>query len=396
MITKPTVAIIKCDAQAGDDEITQALCRGIDLVGGIQSFLAGKRKILVKPNLGNKDVRLNKGRQISLTDKGVTQAVFELIRQYYDGEIVISDSPCLTPMDELYDLAGYSQLLRKYDVRLVDLNEPPFDDFWVPRGGLMFQRYRLSAEFKDVDLVISVAKMKSHRSAGATLCLKNMFGLTPPRVYGTPRRYLHAAIRLPRVIVDMGLIFRPSICIVDGLVSSDLQEWDGPPVVTNLLLVGNDMLATDATGMRLMGMDPELDYDQFPFYWDRNPLQLAAEAGLGSLSTKDFDVVGDPVSCPAHRFRIAREWSAEVEEIRKSMVEQVQFYLRERDKLLTTLHGCYVAIAGGKVLRISEHSLDELGTRGDLSTEIDPGAIFFKQVLPPYEEDEHLEVYSSI
>ena len=43
----------------------------------------------------------------------------------------------------------------------------------------------------DADLIVSVAKMKTHHWAGATLSLKNLFGTLPGICYGWPKNELH-------------------------------------------------------------------------------------------------------------------------------------------------------------------------------------------------------------
>ena len=44
---------------------------------------------------------------------------------------------------------------------------------------------------RQVDWVVSVAKMKTHHWAGVTLSMKNLFGLLPGIYYGWPKNVLH-------------------------------------------------------------------------------------------------------------------------------------------------------------------------------------------------------------
>ena len=43
------------------------------------------------------------------------------------------------------------------------------------------------------DLLVSMPKMKTHHWAGATLSMKNLFGIVPGGVYGWPKNVLHWA-----------------------------------------------------------------------------------------------------------------------------------------------------------------------------------------------------------
>ena len=119
-----------------------------------------------------------------------------------------------------------------------DLKDGPFVGLPLPTG-LMFNNYMVSAELASSDVIVSVAKMKAHRSMGCTLCMKNLFGLTPPSVYGMPRSYLHdRLIRLPRVIVDLALLLKPLLNVVDGITAANHGEWNGTPMTPGVL-VGN-------------------------------------------------------------------------------------------------------------------------------------------------------------
>ena len=63
----------------------------------------------------------------------------------------------------------------------------------------------------DCDLLVSVAKMKTHHWAGATLSMKNLFGLVPGAVYGWPKNVLHWA-GIPESIVDLHHLFPEAVC----------------------------------------------------------------------------------------------------------------------------------------------------------------------------------------
>lgn len=398
MTGRPVVAVVRCDAEAEDEVVAEQLLCAAEHLGDVGRLFAGKRKVLVKVNLGIADVRLHRGRQVALTDKAVAGATVRLIRRHYSGEIIVGDATTDGPCARVCQMVGLDEALAPYDVRQVELNDPPYAEFSVPDQPLMFSSYLFSAELADVDAVVSVAKMKSHVSTGATLCLKNLFGLPPVGIYGRPRRYLHAPIRLPRVLADEGLIFRPCLNVIDGLVAQDQREWRGPAVDMGLLLVGDNVVATDATAMRLMGMDPVLDYGHFPFYFDANPVKLAADAGLGPIRADEIDVRGDELGGLTKQFHVARARTSEVDLVRRSVAAQAQVYLERRDELLRTSSGKMVVLANGEVICTAD-SVDEVPRRAELAEALrdSPAAgVFLKRVLPPEEENERLDVYQAV
>jgi uncharacterized protein (DUF362 family) len=100
--------------------------------------------------------------------------------------------------------------------------------------------------------------MKTHHWVGATLSMKNFFGLVPGAIYGWPKNILHWA-GIPECIADLYSAFRRTFAIVDGVVG---MEGNGPiqgkPKAAGVLVAGADLVAVDATCCRVMGIDPAL------------------------------------------------------------------------------------------------------------------------------------------
>ena len=63
-----------------------------------------------------------------------------------------------------------------------------------------------------------------HHWAGATLSLKNLFGILPGICYGWPKNELHWR-GIPHSIIDIALTQTPDLAIVDGITG---MEGDGP------------------------------------------------------------------------------------------------------------------------------------------------------------------------
>jgi uncharacterized protein (DUF362 family) len=108
-----------------------------------------------------------------------------------------------------------------------------------------------------VDFLVSVAKLKTHHWAGVTLSLKNMFGIVPGACYGWPKNVLHWA-GIDRSILDINAVARPDFAIIDGIIG---MEGNGPlqgtPKPAGVLIFGDDPVAVDATGCRVMGLNPD-------------------------------------------------------------------------------------------------------------------------------------------
>ena len=313
-MSQPRVALLRCPAAASEAEIIARTREAIELSGGLAERLRGKRRILVKPNVGIDRIVLNRGRQTELTEPAVVEGVVQAIRAVSAAEILVGECPHAEPGVDLYAKLGYRERLRPYaDVRLVDFASSPYKEVPVPGQPLQFTHYWLNSELATVDATVSVAKMKAHLSMGCTLTIKNLFGLAPPNVYGQPRRYLHdRLIRLPRVLVDLAAIFHPVLNVIDGIMTANHSEWRGEAIETGVLLAGDNPVATDAAGMLVMGFDPLGDYPHHPHWYRRNSIKLAAENGLVRPTASS-----SPSSASSRRLCGSRSRSSRTERARR-------------------------------------------------------------------------------
>jgi uncharacterized protein (DUF362 family) len=126
-------------------------------------------------------------------------------------------------------------------------------------------------------------KLKTHHWAGITLSLKNMFGVVPGSVYGWPKNALHWA-GIHRSILDINSSLPiPQFAIVDGIVG---MEGNGPiqgqAKQSGVLILGEDLVAVDATAARLMKIEPrKIEYLE------------QADQFLGNISYEKIEQVGE-------------------------------------------------------------------------------------------------------
>ncbi len=236
--------------------ILRAASYGEDLLDRLQRGAAacgldarGKR-VLLKPNL----VEFVPGAPIH-TEAALLAAAVELFERLGAREITIGEGPGHR-RDAWYlaEAAGYRAAIPRFEARFVDLNR---DDVarvagFADTGGIYLPRTALAA-----DLVVSVARMKTHHWAGATLSMKNLFGVVPGALYGWPKNHLHQ-VGIGRSAAELYRIFPRSFAIVDGIVG---MEGNGPiqghARPCGVVVMGADLAAVDATCCRIMGIDPE-------------------------------------------------------------------------------------------------------------------------------------------
>lgn len=252
--------------------------------------LAGKRVVL-KPNL----VEYHRDKVIN-THPRVIAAVIELCRAEGAREVVVAEGPGhWRNVRYLVEESGLGEVLQKYDVPFVDLNhDEPVK--LLNLGGLTGLPYLYLAKTvtttEGAEVLISMPKLKTHHWAGATLSLKNLFGTLPGICYGWPKNELHWR-GIAQSIVDIALTNTPHLAVIDGIVG---MEGDGPlngsarPV--GAVLMSNDLVAADAAGSRLMGLDPAKIIH----------IALAASKRLGRIGPDGVEYVGSPIDQLAQTF----------------------------------------------------------------------------------------------
>src|SRR5205823_4851668 len=211
------------------------------------------KRIVLKPNL----VEYHRDKVIN-TNPRVVGAVIELCQREGAADVIVAEGPGhWRNLEYLAAESGLGDVLNQYDVRLVDLNhDEPVKTLNLGRLTGLEYLY-LTRTVTSADVFISLPKLKTHHWAGATLSLKNLFGTLPGICYGWPKNELHWR-GIPNSIIDIALTQTPHLAIVDGIIG---MEGDGPLNGTakhvGALVMGNDLVALDATCCRLMELDPE-------------------------------------------------------------------------------------------------------------------------------------------
>jgi uncharacterized protein (DUF362 family) len=351
---KHAVVIGPCQPQASNEEVSAKVAGMLGQLPGIDERLGRARRIFIKLNMGVSKAPSYLGRPFDCVDAAVFAGLAAFLRDGTDAHVLVGDgSDGITPADAARE-RGHMAIIEEAGFEFVDLHQPPHARFAVPDPA-MFCWYELSSALQDVDLFISLAKMKSHHLCGVTLTMKNLFGLPPRPVYGSPRGTLHSAIRLPRILADLNQLFTPGICLIDGIVGCNYGEWHdmGDPVSPGILIAGDNPVATDATAARFMGVDPTAPRGMPPFLRADNHIRLASDLGLGSIQRTDIDLIGEMPS-DRNPFSVSgaaeTETAAHAERARREVCRLAQRYFDDREHYAEQYMDQVVMMGKDKVL----------------------------------------------
>ena len=280
------VAVVKAASYLKD--LADAMRRGI-LECGLH--VAGKR-VLLKPNF----VEFDPHTCIN-TDVAVVATALDVFRSLGAADVKIGEGPGhRRDTLAIAELTRYRSEIPRFDDVFVDLNR---DDVTAVKGFAGRDEFYFPNSVLAADLIVSLAKMKTHHWAGATLSMKNYFGLVPGSIYGWPKNELHY-IGIDTAIMELTRVFGPkSFALVDGIVG---MEGNGPIQGTRkqagVLVMGSDLAAVDATCCRIMGIDPaRVGY-----------LQKAADH-LGVIEESRIEQRGEAIAGLRTNFELIKEFS---------------------------------------------------------------------------------------
>jgi len=303
-------------------DVGLAVQEAISLVGEIESFVRPHNKVIIKPNL----VMALPSHMGFTTDPRVVQAIVELCRRVNPFDVTVAEGSGGVDTKMAFERCGYSELARRYDVKLVDLNESQTTVVDVP-DGKAFQALGVPNIILESDVLINVPKLKLF-DGWASLSVKNLLGAVPGKVeysrisspefpgelsrefwtpggkfflpnhhqwYGPRGEKKRVHTDFAEGIVDLNTVIKPSLTVMDGMIALHGNKYgDGQekPLELNTILASRDPLALDCIATKIGGLNP-LD---IPY------LKRAAERGIGESNYNRIQVVGTPL------YKIVRAW----------------------------------------------------------------------------------------
>ena len=308
--TQVAIGQVRTYAAPGLRQQIQTMLEGL---GGVSALVKPGARVGLKVNLTGGTWWDAAGKPLATetyaTHPAVMGALVELLKDAGASQVYIMEGAA----DETaWAKWGYADMAKPLGATIVNLCQPaPYAGFaTVPVGprAIVYHTFSLNGLLQEMDLFVSVAKMKCHSVAGVTLALKNLIGLTPIDAYkrkpaDTNRSAFHGYYdydtRLPRVIMDLNLARPIDLAVIDGVITCEAGAgpWDKTLAQARpgLLVAGRDPVATDTVAAALMGFDPQAAARTLPFIRTDNYLALAEALELGSNHLNEIPVVGGTV-----------------------------------------------------------------------------------------------------
>lgn len=242
-------------------------------IGGMERFVKKGDRVLLKVNAAFASPQM-----IGATTH--PQVVSEITQQCLDAgasAVIVSDNPINDP-GSCFTLSGIADAARSAGARLFFPRDDAFRPFSVPGGRLIRNWPVLFEPLNGINKVIGTAPVKDHHRSGASMIMKNWYGLL-----GGRRNIFHQDIQT--IITELAMMIRPTLVILDGTTSMMTNGPTGGSLAdlkeTSTMIAGTDQVAVDAFGATLLGRT----LNELPF------IGMAEAAGLGTADYKSLNPV---------------------------------------------------------------------------------------------------------
>lgn len=246
----------------------------------LSRFIKPGMMVAIKPNLVMKS-----GPEGGVATHPLVVAAIGTKLKELGADVIVVESPggLYTPqvLRIVYGGCGYLEMSEKYGIPL------NFDCSYIETEapqGIRSRQFQIISPILNADLIVDVAKLKTHCMTGFSGAVKNMFGTIP----GLMKPELHC--RFPEkpdfceMLIDLCELVRPQICFMDGIIG---MEGNGPtggnPRFVGALLAGTNPYALDLACTKIISMK------------EQNALLLrpAARRGVGPASMDEVEILGD-------------------------------------------------------------------------------------------------------
>ncbi len=272
LVTLPDFSVLKIPGKQmsiteGPDRV-KTVNKAIELLGGIERFVKPGETVAIKPN-----VAFASSPMLGATTH--PELVTEVARLCYKAGaklVIVADNPINDPAS-CFTLSGISKAASQAKAKVV----LPNDRFFRPTtltGGRLIRNWPLFYEpFARADKLIGIAPIKDHRRSGASMTMKNWYGLL-----GQPRNIFHQDINT--IITELAMMVKPTLVILDG---TEVMMTNGPTGGSksdlkraDTMIASCDSVAADSFGCSLL----DKRISDLPY------LTKAQQAGVG---TTDYE-----------------------------------------------------------------------------------------------------------
>jgi uncharacterized protein (DUF362 family) len=268
------VALTRC-TNYSEAQVFEAIARQFELLGGVEKFVKRGDSVLVKPNL----IAPKSRRCATQTDPAIILETVRLLKDF-GAKPFVGDSPAWGNVFGCVRALRLEEPLKKMAVPVRELGKAK--KCRIGRDGTSVG---ISSVALEADVIINLAKLKTHQQLVATFAVKNMFGC----VSGKQKAYWHFARGknaedFCELLIDIYKFLNPAVVIIDGVIA-----MDGPGPIRGRarelgwLIGGTEPIACETICSKLISIEPQ----EVPI------IKTARRMGFGCSDPEKIKLVGD-------------------------------------------------------------------------------------------------------
>lgn len=256
----------------GEDRVA-TLRMALKSLGGVETFIKKGDRVLLKVNAAFASPAMLS----ATTHPAIITEMTQLCFRAGAASVVVTDNPINDPTS-CFTLTGIADAARSAGARVLLPRDDLFSPMTVKDAKLIRNWPVLYKPFTDISKVIGMAPLKDHHRSGASMTMKNWYGLL-----GGRRNIFHQDIH--SIIMELAMMVKPSFVILDATTSMMTNGPTGGSLSdlknTNTMIVSTDQVAADAFGASLLGRS----LDELPF------IGKAEAAGIGTADYQKLNPV---------------------------------------------------------------------------------------------------------
>jgi uncharacterized protein (DUF362 family) len=257
---------------------------------GWQEVIAPGASVVIKPNLCTERIEQIHTANTSIE---VIRAVCEVVRERTPRITIVESNGARYPTEAAFENNGVYRLAEELGVKVLNLSKDELVDVDDPR----MKGFGMARTWLQADAFITLPVLKTHATTVFTGALKNQWGCVPRYDRILLHKYLHD------LIGDINKMRPVTLALMDGLVGMQGRgPINGYPINLNVLLASRDPVALDATGMRLIGLDP---------YTSKHVMHANA-IGLGAVDAAAIRVDGPLAELQMKAEPAVEDWAIKV------------------------------------------------------------------------------------
>ena len=288
------VSIVRLEGYDDQAVVDAAVRRAIEPFGGMGRYVQSGKKVLLKVNL----VAPSRPELAVTTHPAIVRAVIRLVKEC-GGICYVGDGPGVGSTRVAAEGSGLLPMIEEEGAQLL-----VFEDTaeYENADNRIMKRIPLVRQLGEMDVLITLPKLKTHCQMAYTGALKNQYGLVPGAAKGQYHFRFQNRNVLADFMIDINRTAHPALAIMDGVIG---MEGPGPsggtPRKIGAIVAGEDLTAVDTVCLTMIGLTvPEVPVSQAAVRGkfgeaDLANIEIVGES-LESMKIADYDLVKSPLN----------------------------------------------------------------------------------------------------